>query len=106
MQTGDVGAGTAGEVQVLAMHGSAWATGLGGMLAAAGLNAGLFICGDHEFVILQCAALPLACIQIQYAASLNGEIGIAWKDPAAVIPGPNVVLMEPTPQRTAANGSH
>src|SRR5260370_7647701 len=81
MQTGDVGAGTAGEVQVLAMHGSAWATGLGGMLAAGGLNAGLFIGGNHEFVILQCAALPLACIQIQYAASLHGGSGIAWKDP-------------------------
>ncbi len=79
------------------MHGSAWPAGVRGMLAAAGLNAGLFICGDHEFVIFQCAALPLAGIQIQHTASLVGEIRIAWKDPTAVIPGSNGVFMEPTP---------
>ncbi len=49
------------------------------MLAAAGLNAGLFICGDHEFVVLQSAALPLAGVQIQHTAGLDGEIRIAWK---------------------------
>src|SRR4051794_35424698 len=97
IQPGDIGPGTAAKVLVLDMHRSAWPTRLRGMLAAAGLNAGLFIGGDHEFVILQCAALPLAGIQIQHPASLGGEIRIAWKDPTAVIPRSNGVFMEPTP---------
>ena len=63
------------------------------MLAAAGLNAGLFIGGDDEFVVLQRAALPLAGVQIQYAPGLGGEIRIAREDPTAVIPRANSVLM-------------
>jgi hypothetical protein len=58
------------------------------MLAAAGLNAGLFIGGDHEFVILQGAALPLTGIEIQHSTCFGGEIWIPWKNPTAVIRGP------------------
>jgi len=106
IQPGDIGPGAAAEVLVLDMHRSAWPTGLRGVFAAASLNAGLFIGGDHEFVVLQCATLPLAGIQIQHPASLHCEFRIAWKDPTAVIPGSNGVFMEPTPERTTANGSH
>jgi hypothetical protein len=35
---------------------------LGGMLAAARLNAGFLIAGDDEFIVLQDVSLPLASI--------------------------------------------
>jgi len=63
IQGGDIGPGTAAGVFVLDMHGSARPTTLRGMLAAAGLNAGFFIGGDHEFIILQRSVLPLAGVE-------------------------------------------
>jgi hypothetical protein len=64
---------------VLDMHGSTRPALLRGMLAAAGLNAGLFIGGDHELIILQRPALPLAGVEIQHAPGLGGEIRVAGK---------------------------
>ena len=65
VQGGDIRPATATEVLVLDMHGSAWPTVLRHVLAAAGLNAGLFVGGDDEFIVLQRAALPFTGIQIQ-----------------------------------------
>jgi hypothetical protein len=73
IQARDIGSGATAKVLVLDMHRSAWPTGLRGMFAAAGLNPGLFIGGDHEFVILQCAALPLACMGV--GDQWNGKPG-------------------------------
>jgi hypothetical protein len=91
---------------VLDVHGSAWSAGLRSMLTATGLNAGFLIGGDHEFVILQCTALPLTGIQVQHAARFGSEIWIPWKNPTAVIPRPNGVFMEPAPQSASAHGGN
>src|ERR1700730_12756437 len=91
VQCRDVGPGTATIVLVLDMHGSAWAATLRGVFAAASLNAGLFIGGNDEFVILQRSALPLAGIEIQNAPGLGGEVRIAGEDPTAVVPRSNGV---------------
>ena len=85
------------------LHGSAWPTGLRGMLAAAGLNAALFIGGDHEFIIFQGLFLPLAGVEIQYAPGLGSEVWVAGEYPTAVIPRSNGVLMQPAPQGAAAD---
>src|SRR6188472_1448562 len=103
VQGSDIGPSAAAEVLVFDVHGGAWPAGLGGMLAATGLNARLFVGGNHELILLQRAALPMASVQIQDAASLAGEVRIAWKDPTAVIPGPNGILVKPAPQRTTAD---
>src|SRR5260370_32176405 len=79
IQPGDIGPGAAAEVLVLDMHGSVWPAGVRGMLAAAGLNAGLFIRGDHEFVILPCVSLPLAVAPIQHPPTLRGQIRVACR---------------------------
>jgi hypothetical protein len=51
VQCREVGPRTAPKVLVLDMQGSARTATLCGVFAAAGLNAGLFIGGDDEFVV-------------------------------------------------------
>jgi hypothetical protein len=102
----DVGPGAATEILMLDMHGSPRTATLCGVFAATSLNAGLFIGGDYELVILQRPALPLSGVEIQYAAGLGGEIRIAGEYPATVIPRPNGVLMQPAPQRAATDRGH
>src|SRR5713101_6964303 len=97
VQRGEVGPGTAAEVLMLDAHGSAGPASLRCMLTATGLNAGFFVGGDHEFVILQCIALPLAGIQVEHATCFGGEVRITWKNPTAVIPRPNGVVVQPAP---------
>src|SRR5271157_3009100 len=81
IQRCDIGPGTTTEVLMLDMHGSARPTTLRDVFAAAGLNAGLFIGGDHELIIFERPLLPLAGVEIQYAASLGGEVRIAGEYP-------------------------
>jgi hypothetical protein len=57
------------------------------MLAAAGLNTRLFVGGNNELILLQCAALPLARVPVQDAARLGSEVWITGKDPTAALPG-------------------
>src|ERR1051326_6016189 len=52
IQCSDVGPGTTTEVLILDTHARAWSARLREMFAAPGLNAGLLIGGDHEFIIL------------------------------------------------------
>ena len=106
IQGGDIGPGTAAGVFVLDMHGSARPTTLRGMLAAAGLNAGFFIGGDHEFIILQRSVLPLAGVEIQHAPGLGGEVRVTGEDPTTVVPRPKGIFMQPAPQRAAADRGH
>jgi hypothetical protein len=102
VQCRDVGPGAATEIFMLDMHGSAGTATLRGVFAAASLNAGLFIGGDDEFVILQRPALPLSGVEIQYTACLGGEVRVTRENPTAVVPRPNGVLMQPAPQSAAA----
>ena len=106
IQGGDIGPGPTAGVLVLDVHGSTRPAALRSVLATAGLNAGLFIGGDHELVILQRPVLPLTGVQIQHALGLGGEVGVTGEDPTAVVPGPNSVFMQPTPQRAAADRGH
>ena len=73
------------------------------MFAAPGLDAGLLIGGDHEFICFQRLAVPFASVQVEDAASLDCELRIAGKDPTAVIPGPNGILMKPAPDGAIGN---
>src|SRR5580704_7465470 len=82
IQTGDVGPGTISKVLVFDLHRPTRSAGASGVFAAPCLDAGLLIGRDHELIIFQRLTLPLAGIQIQYAASFVSEVGIAWKDPA------------------------
>jgi len=106
IQTGNVGPGSAPKILVLYLHRATRAAGARRMFAPPGLNAGFFICGDNELIILQRLPFPCAGIQVQNATGFVGKVGIAREDPTAVIPGPNGILMQPAPQRAAADGRH
>ena len=68
------------------------------MPASPGLDAGLFIGRDHEFVVLQGLVLPLTLVEIQDGSSFGGEIRCARKNPTSVLPRADGVLMQPTPE--------
>lgn len=72
----------------------------------AGLDAGLFVCGDNEIVDSERATLPLSLVQVQEPASFDLKIGIAGKDPAAMLPRTNRILVQPAPQRAVADARH
>ena len=76
------------------------------MAAVARLNARLLIGGDHEVVRRQGVSLPDALVKIQDPPGLGRKLWIARKDPAAVKPRPNRVVVQPAPDRAAADRRH
>lgn len=68
-----------------------------------GLNAGLFVGGDNELVVLEGFVAPDPLMEIKNTAGLAGEIRVPWKDPTAVIPGSNRILMKPPPDCAAGD---
>ena len=76
------------------------------MAAAARLNRGLLVRGDHVVVETQALALPGAGIEVEHAPGLGGEVGIAGEDPASVGPGSDGVGGEPAPDGGAGDLGH
>lgn len=76
------------------------------MYAAAGLDAGLLIGRDHELIGAQRFSIPLAGVQIQDASGFDGELGVARKDPAPMLPGTDGILIEPAPDGLVADCCH
>jgi hypothetical protein len=57
------------------------------------LDAGLLVGGDDEFVLVQRPSLAGTGIQVQDAPGLGLKLGITRKDPAAVLPRANRILV-------------
>jgi hypothetical protein len=106
IESSDVRPGAATILFVFDEHGAIGRGWQRGMLAPPGLNAGLFVSRDDVFVTLEGLAIPATRIQIQYSASLDGKGGITGKDPAAVTPRTNGILMEPPPDGAARDAGH
>ena len=75
----------------------------GAMQAGASLNAGLLVGRNNEVILLQGGALPGAVIEVEETTSLEGEVGVAGGDPAAVLPRADGVLVEPAPDGGVAD---
>lgn len=106
IERGEVGPSSAALVLMLDPH---RATGLANpsrVLAAPGLDTGLLVRRDHEFIVLQGVTAPTALIQIQNAARFRGKIGVAREDPGSMLPGTDGVFVQPTPNGAAADLSH
>ena len=73
------------------------------MQAGASLNAGLLVGRNNEVILLQGGALPGAVIEVEETTSLEGEVGVAGGDPAAVLPRADGVLVEPAPDGGVAD---
>src|SRR5256884_171671 len=89
---------------VLDLHGL---TGLRGQrfgFSGARLNAGLFIRRDDELVGAQFTALPEALVQIQNASGLGRKLWVSRKDPAAVLPRADGILVQPSPDGGVTEG--
>lgn len=103
VQRGQIGPSATAVVFVFDAHRLVRPWSRGRVFAAAGLNTGLFVGGDHEFIWFQEPPVPGTGVQIEDAAGLDGEMWIAWEDPTAVIPRSNRILMKPTPYRAVRN---
>lgn len=97
IQSGQVGPGATTLVFVFDPRHRARPRGQSGMLAAAGLGAGFFVGGEHKFIVLEGFAIPASLIKVEQATGLADEVGVARKDPTAVVPGANGVLVQPPP---------
>src|SRR6266704_884333 len=69
------------------------------MAAAAGLNRGLLVSGDDEFLLVERPAGEAARIQVQHHPRLGGKLRIAREDPGVMLPGFARVGVQPAPQR-------
>ena len=103
IQGRQIGPGATTLVFVFHEDGKIWFGGQRRMLAATCLDTGFLIGGDDEFVFLQRLAFPDAFIEVEDASRLGSEVGIAREDPTAVIPGPNGVLVQPSPDGASGN---
>ena len=84
-------------------HGFVGAGRQRGMQAKPGLDTGFLVGRNHVVARPQGLAVPLALIEIEHAFGLALEIGIAWKDPTAMLPGANGICIEPPPNGSSAN---
>src|SRR5262249_36582674 len=103
---GDVGERAAALVLVLDSHRAA-RPGRGCRMAGdPSLDRRLLVGGDHEVVSAQRLPLKFAAVQIEDAACLGREVRVARKDPAAVGPGLDRVLAQPSPDGRARDAGY
>src|ERR1019366_624416 len=104
IEGGQVRPGAAALVFVLDAHGHAGLRRQRRVFTRPRLNAGLLVGGQHELVITQQLPLPPPLVKIEDAPGLDGKLGIAGKDPAAMLPRPNRIRIEPAPDGAVADG--
>src|SRR5512136_739418 len=92
-----IGPGTTAGILMFDAGGLVRTWGQGRMLTNACLDAGFFVGTDHEFVGPEGLPLPLSRIQVEDAPGFGGEIGIARKYPAAMLPWSDGIFVQPTP---------
>ena len=67
------------------------------MFSEARLDAGLFVRTENELIGPEFTAFPEALVEIQKSAGFLFEVWVARKDPAAVLPRTDGVLVKPAP---------
>src|SRR3974377_927303 len=97
------GPSTATFVLMFDACGASWSRRQGRMDAAAGLDAGLFVGGEHEIVGAQRLVFPETLVEIQDGAGFLEEARVARKDPGAMTPRTERILTETTPDGGAAD---
>ena len=69
------------------------------MAAAAGLDGGLLVGGDHIIVARPTVCRPSAVVEVEHPLRLGGEVGVGDEDPRLVLPGFERVLGQPPAHR-------
>jgi len=103
---GQVGPSPAAGVLVLDFHHRIRLRGIAEMLSASGLNAGLFIGAQNKVFFAKGLSIPNVMIQVQDAARLGCKQRVSRKDPRAVPPRADSVLVQPAPDGAVADGGH
>ena len=83
-----------------------WAGREGAMESATGLNAGLFVGGEHIIPGPQGLSLPEALIEIEDGTGLFDKQGITRKNPGSIPPRTDGIFAEPAPNRRPADFRH
>jgi len=86
------------------LHGGMRLSWIGDMTSIPSLDTGLFICGQNKFVVFERTSLPTPLIKIEDLSSFESELGIPWKDPGSMLPGPDGIFIEPSPYGATADG--
>jgi hypothetical protein len=99
----EIGPRTRAAVLMLDPSGPRGSRRQGSLFADASLDAGLLVGAEHELVRFQSLTLPVPGVEIQNAAGLAQELGIAGEDPTVVLPRTDGVVVEPAPHRLVAD---
>jgi hypothetical protein len=99
-----IGPGPKPLVFVFDSHGPAGLWGQGLMFSEARLDAGFFVRTENELMGPEFTALPMVLVEIQKSAGFLFEVWVARKDPAAVLPRTDGVLVKPAPYCGVAEG--
>jgi hypothetical protein len=106
IKSGQVNPGATAPVLVLNAHWRTGSAGLRGMLARPGLDTCFFVGRDDELIVFQRLTLPVALIEIKNASRFEGEVGVAWEQPTAMLPGADSILVQPAPEGAATDAGH
>jgi len=98
-----IGPGAFAKVLVLDLRGAVRRGRQRRLFSASSLNTRLLVRRDHEVIRTQPSPLPNALVEVEDGAGFGSKIGIPREDPASMLPRPESVGAEPTPQRGAAD---
>ncbi len=101
-----VSPGSATPVLMFDAHGPTGLASPGRMAAGSCLDAGLLIGGDHKLIVPQGLAAPKARVEVQNAARFQGKVRVARENPGSVLPGTDGIVVQPSPDRAAADRRH
>ncbi len=93
-------------ILVFYLHGRSGLRRECGTDASPGLDTGLLISRQNEFVLLETPSFPDPFIEIENSTGFCGEVWIARKDPAAVLPRTDGIFIQPTPDGAVTDGGH
>jgi len=79
---------------------------LGRISPGPSLNARFLIGRYHKLVRMQFFSMPLSLVQVQQPFGLQRKLRVAREDPTAVLPRSDGILVQPTPDGTAADCRH
>ena len=97
--SGQIGERAAALVGVVDPHPAGLARGQGGVAAAAGLDRGLLVGGDHVIIGPQRFPAPNPGVEVEHTVRLALEVGVADEDPRLVVPRFERILGQPPAHR-------
>ena len=106
VESGHIGPGAAALVFMLDTHWLFRSSRMCWVLAAARLNAGLFVGRDDKFIGPEDWPFQLRAYRSRIRLALTAKAGSRGEDPAAVIQGADRVLMQPTPSGASGDRCH